>query len=316
MLAMLSKKMCNQFTVLTNQPLFRSTIIDMNSIVIRLSSLGDVVLAGAITASMAPVTFITKKQYQPIAARLSGVSKVLSPTDPLPVKAPCVIDLQGNFKSRKIAKSIDAPIHSITKPRWSQWQRIIWKSNRILPTIPERYAAAAKCNISNKPWINLPRNGKKLCICPCSHHKTKRWPLRYYVSIIQHWPHDVVLLGSANERSILEEIRDKSAKPVSIVAENGFDKTFEALQASCLVIGNDTGIVHIAAAMDIPVIMLFGPTTSTDGFWCHDGIALELPMYCRPCSRFGGSICPFDDHACLENITPKMVWQAAQRYLE
>ena len=102
----------------------------MNTIVIRLSSLGDVVLAGSITEKLAPVTFITKKQYHPIAKQLAGVTTVLSPGDTLPTQAKKVVDLQRNVTSRRLAKAINAPTFAVDKRRWQQWQRVIWKSKK------------------------------------------------------------------------------------------------------------------------------------------------------------------------------------------
>ena len=94
----------------------------MNPVVIRLSSLGDVVLTGAITKQLRAVTFITQPQYTDIARKLIGVQDVLTPQDPLPNKASVIIDLQDNWKSKKIRRAIHGPTSIIHKPRWQHWQ--------------------------------------------------------------------------------------------------------------------------------------------------------------------------------------------------
>ncbi len=75
------------------------------------------------------------------------------------------------------------------------------------------------------------------------------------------------------------------------------------------VLGNE---VHLCAAAGMPVVGLFGPTTSRDGFWVHRGEAVELDLSCRPCSRFGGPRCPVGDHACLREIDAARVLAAAR----
>ncbi len=57
---------------------------------------------------------------------------------------------------------------------------------------------------------------------------------------------------------------------------------------------------------------LFGPTTSADGFWCHEGTVLEAPLPCRPCSRHGRATCPMRDHLCMQSLAVDAVLSAAR----
>jgi len=287
----------------------------MNNVVIRLSSLGDIILAGSITKTLGSVCFITEAKYTAVASQLIGVSSVFTPEDRLPLQAARVIDLQGNQRSRKIARSIKGTRQRIRKPRWQHWQRIVWKRNISLSTIPERYAAAAMCNVASKPWIEIEHSGNALLLCPGAAHPTKCWPPEYFASIASRWPHTVFLVGSVDERDLLQNIVAQSTGEVKIIAEQGFEQTFQAISRSCIAIGNDTGLMHAAAATGLPVIMIFGPTSSRDGFWCHDGSAMELPLFCRPCSRFGGVICPMGDHACLQELEPDIIWNELEKYI-
>ena len=66
----------------------------------------------------------------------------------------------------------------------------------------------------------------------------------------------------------------------------------------------------LSKALNVPVVSLFGPTHSADGFWNHPGQAVELDMACRPCSLHGGRHCPIGDHACMEDIGVDQVWKA------
>ena len=74
-------------------------------------------------------------------------------------------------------------------------------------------------------------------------------------------------------------------------------------------------LMQKALSAGIPVVGIFGPTTSADGFWCHAGEAVELPLPCRPCSRHGGPSCPFGDHRCMVDLDADRVWDAVVRVL-
>ena len=90
------------------------------------------------------------------------------------------------------------------------------------------------------------------------------------------------------------------ARPVT---EQGFARSFEILAEAALVVAGDTGLLHLAGAMGVPVLGLFGPTTGADGFWDPGyGRLLELDLPCRPCSLHGGPACPIGDHLCLEGL--------------
>ena len=95
-----------------------------------------------------------------------------------------------------------------------------------------------------------------------------------------------------------------------LLVENGFAGTIAAMGRGRKAIGSDSGLTHLAAAAGIPTVVLLGPTTVQDGFWSHALGTASVPLSCRPCSRFGGAICPIGDHACMEDLTADMAWRA------
>ena len=83
-------------------------------------------------------------------------------------------------------------------------------------------------------------------------------------------------------------------------------------------VGNDTGTVHLAAAMRRPVVALFGPTVEEFGFYPYRTparvIAHVLP--CRPCTHTGKGRCRIRErHACMERITVEEVFSAVEELL-
>ncbi|HEY6000915.1 MAG TPA: glycosyltransferase family 9 protein, partial [bacterium] len=84
-----------------------------------------------------------------------------------------------------------------------------------------------------------------------------------------------------------------------------------------IVIANDSGPAHIAAAVGAPVVALFGPTHEAFGFAPRGErvrvVSRDRP--CRPCSVHGGTRCPRGHRACLDDIAPAQVLAAARELL-
>ena len=87
----------------------------MSTLVIRCSSLGDVVLAGAVTGALAPVLFLTRAAWAPVAARLPGVERVLVlGQDPIP-PVERVVDLQGDLRGRWLSRGHGVPVSHVRR---------------------------------------------------------------------------------------------------------------------------------------------------------------------------------------------------------
>lgn len=293
----------------------------MSTLVIRLSSLGDVVLAGAVTGGLAPVSFLTRARYAPIAARLPGVERVLCWEDAPSLRGhDRVVDLHASPRSRLAALRALAPVRRVARHDLRRRLRVALKAGDPPPRVIRRYAEAAGVDLAPGPWIDLPGAGRgaALVLVPGAAHATKRWPLDHWIALGRRWSGPLLILGGPDERALVHAVGDGLGPSASAVCERGFEATFQALSQARLVVGGDTGLLHLAAACGVPVIGLYGPTTSADGFWCWDahGDVVELPLYCRPCSLHGGARCPIGDHRCLEGIAPERVFQAVQALLE
>lgn len=279
----------------------------MSVTVLRLSSLGDVVLTGAITASIGEVQLITSERYREIAERLVGVRSVHAPTQ-LP-NSSLTIDLQNTLQSRIITQKLRAPTKRVRRWDWTRRSRV-WFKTHPAPLVVERYAQAAEVSVFRGPWIELPIEHQGLAIFPMSQHPTKCWPAERYIELGRRWGGNITLIGSRSERLMLEHMARDIGPKASAVANNGFEDCLRALRRTHIAVGNDTGWIHIAAATGRPVLGIFGSTTSVDGFWCHQGAVVERALPCRPCNRFGGSHCARGDLACLNELSVDEVWQS------
>jgi heptosyltransferase-2 len=74
-------------------------------------------------------------------------------------------------------------------------------------------------------------------------------------------------------------------------------------------VAGDTGVLHLATALRVPVVGLYGPTVREFGFFPYhaDYRAVQHQLPCRPCSSQGGPHCPRGHHNCLERLEPDEV---------
>lgn len=273
--------------------------------VIRYRSLGDVVLAAAFTRALAPVTFVTHARYAALAARFPGVERVLGPGDDLPPGAR-VIDLQNNLRSRGLRADVRVARDDLA--------RRLRPAFKFAParSVLARYGEACGVAAAPLPWLAPARRGEVLLVVPGAAHATKRW--HGWGALARAWDGPVRVLGGPGEDALVTEVA--AACGGDVVCESGFDATLAAMDGGAVLAAGDTGLLHLGAAVGLPVVGVFGPTTSVDGFFAYaDGVrqrAVELPLGCRPCSRHGGDRCPMGDHACLRDLDVATVLSACR----
>ena len=124
----------------------------------------------------------------------------------------------------------------------------------------------------------------------------------------------VAVTGAPNERPILDQVVAAAGVPILDLARMGISLTLlkSVVRRSRLVITNDTGPRHMAAAFNVPVVTIFGPT---DPAWTHIHFAHErqvkVDVFCGPCQK---KRCPLD-HRCMTQIHPDQVFQQASALL-
>jgi heptosyltransferase-1 len=116
---------------------------------------------------------------------------------------------------------------------------------------------------------------------------------------------DVVLLGSGDDRTLAGEAEALAAgKLTNLVGRTTLREAIGIIQRSRLAIGPDTGLMHIAAALRIPVISLWGATSpQRTGPYGYGHLVLQGKAACVPCQR---RTCPIG-RACLQSITPEQI---------
>ena len=124
---------------------------------------------------------------------------------------------------------------------------------------------------------------------------------------------EVILFGTAGEAPVSTSIlAGLKKKPIDLTGKTPISDLPALLSRCKLFIGNDSGAMHVAAAVGLPVVAVFGPTdpNGTVPVTPKCTVVQQKP-YCSPCFL---RRCP-TDHRCMEAVTPKMVEAAAQNQL-
>jgi heptosyltransferase-2 len=151
-----------------------------------------------------------------------------------------------------------------------------------------------------------------LALCPGAEYgPAKRWPAAHFARLAELLHErdarsQIVVLGSGSERALAEEIAAASGAPVRCLAgSTTLDEVIALLAHSAGVVTNDSGLMHIAAALGRPQVAIFG---SSDPRHTPPRSAraqvLWLHLECSPCFQ---RVCPLGHLNCLRQITPDQV---------
>jgi heptosyltransferase II len=80
---------------------------------------------------------------------------------------------------------------------------------------------------------------------------------------------------------------------------------------------NDSGPMHLAAALGVPIVAIFGPTVKELGFapYTKKAQILEVDLPCRPCGKHGGKVCSKKHFKCMNDISVESVVNAVEEFL-
>ncbi|MDQ3252903.1 MAG: lipopolysaccharide heptosyltransferase II [Acidobacteriota bacterium] len=157
-----------------------------------------------------------------------------------------------------------------------------------------------------------------VALCPGStNSRAKRWPSERFAALadqlIDAAGAEVVLIGAREEIDVTGQVvRGMNRRAVVLTGETSLAETVAVLSVCDLLITNDTGPAHIAAAINLPTLVIFGPTdpTTTRPFSEFAEVVREPPE-CAPCMLRD---CPID-HRCMTAITPWDIFMRADRML-
>ncbi len=153
-------------------------------------------------------------------------------------------------------------------------------------------------------------------LAPATRWATKRWPPSRYAELAASAAREgaeLLLLGGPADRAALDEVgRGLGPALIGDTVSCSVAGLAAAIAACSVVVANDSGPAHLAAALGRPLVVLFGPTSP--GRWAPTGSEVRVlyeNLSCSPCSNHGSDRCPIGTHACLEDIPMGKVFETA-----
>lgn len=308
-------------------------------LVIRFSSIGDIVLTTPVVRALkvrlgAEVHYLTKPAFASILLANPYVSKVITLTDHFDdmitllkaEKYDYIVDLHHNLRTQRIKLSLRRHTASFPKLNFEKWMMVRFKIN-LLPDvhIVQRYfAATAKLGISNDGAgldFFIPPEKKVdifskfgfqpytfVSIVIGATYNTKCLTADQIGHLCEILNMPVVLLGGKQEIGKADEIIQKSNSQL-IKSACGILELFESasvVEQSTTIISHDTGLMHIAAALKKPQVVIWGNTIPVFGMSPYYGnekinwISFEQKdLKCRPCTKLGFDSCPKGHFKCI-----------------
>ncbi len=169
--------------------------------------------------------------------------------------------------------------------------------------------------LSNMKNLGINKSNTIIGFCPSAKHATKCWPKERFaelgIRLVKENNAKILLLGGTADIERCLDIADainnatRKGNAIDLSGELSLLENAIAMEACTLMVTNDSGLMHIAAAMKKKVVAIFGPTVREFGFYPigEEQIVLERKgLYCRPCSHIGGKICPEGHFRCMKEI--------------
>ena len=180
-----------------------------------------------------------------------------------------------------------------------------------VPTCTQYRSAREKLaarGIANRPYI---------VVHPGASAPSRRYPLEHYASALAAFagarPHAVVITGSRDELPLADALASALPGRACVLAGTlGLGELGAVIDDADLLISNNTGPAHVAAAVGTPVVDLYALTNPQHAPWQVDSRVLYHDVPCRFCYR---SVCTQGHHACLRQVAPERVVQAALELL-
>lgn len=320
-----------------------SFLVVKNILLIRLSSLGDIILTSPLVRELrrkypdARIDFVVRREYADIVRLFPWISNIYildtaKGTEEIQRlrselqnnRYDHILDLHNNFRSVKVRKNLGGKLHIVNKRTFKRWLLVKTKINLLKnePDIIGRYFETAQELGISDPGLGVTFDRehkkssiKKAAICAGAKHWNKRWLPEYYLTVAKDLiakGYHIEFFGSADENEYINTIALQLPHEniTNLCGKLSLTELPERMAECSFAITNDSGLMHIAAAAGIQTVAIFGPTVRELGFIPRNKnvTVQENPnLDCRPCTTIGLEYCPKGHFKCMKEITPETV---------
>jgi len=311
----------------------------MKILIIRLSSIGDIVLTTPIIRCTrtaypdAEIHFLTKKsfvslvEHNPNLNTIKPYEKALEKELVQQLQSESydlVIDLHKNVRTRRLIKTLNTKSLSYNKENIRKWLFVNFKID-LLPHVHlvDRYFASLKrVNILNdnqgidffySPNFQLNLSDYNLVkkeytvITVGGTYFTKQIPMSVLLSLFKRLNDDIVLIGAGKADAKKAENLTKNTtnkRVYNLCNQLSIEQSAYLIENAKTLITSDTGLMHIAAAFDTPIEAVWGNTHPIFGMYAYRPQQSHITNHkvqlnCNPCSKLGSDKCPRGHFNCM-----------------
>ena len=322
-------------------------------LLIRFSSIGDIVLTTPVIRALkkqldCELHVITKPQYATITQNNPYVDLVYTLNGDLKdiisqlrsEEYDFVVDLQKNIRSVRIRKGLGKPSATFPKYNLEKWLLVNFKINRLPDVhIVDRYFEAVRpLGVTNDgkgldffipekdrvdpKTIHPELKRKYAAFVIGGRHKTKMMPEEKIAAVIDKLKMPVVLLGGEEDRNAGEMIMalTTNLKVRNTCGKYNLNQSASLIMQAGVVLTHDTGLMHIAAAFNKPIVSIWGNTVPAFGMYPYmpgnerNAVIAEVKnLDCRPCSKLGHKTCPKKHFKCMMEQDTDFIANEANR---
>ena len=311
----------------------------MKFLVIRFSSIGDIVLASPVLrclkqqVSTAEIHFVTKRSFAAVTEANPYIDKFFYLDNDLnklidelrKEDYDYVIDLHNNFRSNKIRRALNKQYRSIDKLNWQKFLLTKLRINlmpgkhiteRSLETVAEfgvkndgrglDYFIPEKDLITEED-IPASHHAGYIAIVIGASYATKKLPVYKLQELVKQIDFPVILVGGREDVTEGEAVASvDTGKVYNACGKFNLNESADIVRRSRLVISHDTGLQYIACAFNKPVVAIWGSTSpklNVEPYYPASVVNkyenVFVDLNCQPCSKYGNRKCPLGHFKCM-----------------
>ncbi len=187
--------------------------------------------------------------------------------------------------------------------------------NTFLPSLKTKEENIAKA-LSR---YQLAKDKPILVLCPGAEFgPSKRWPEKYYAHLANHYlarDWQVWIFGSAKDSVVAKEIQlQTDNRCVDLTGKTTLGDAIDLMSQATVVVTNDSGLMHIAAALSRPLVAVYGSTSPAFTPPLNENaIVVQESVACSPCFK---RECPLKHHQCMEQLAVEKVMNAVAKVVK